>query len=124
MGLQNLSKEGLSSLLDKFQGKKLLVIGDLIVSRFVEVAARKLSREAPVPAGDYIGETFLPGGASHLARVVSALGASASVIGLIGDDEYGSWLTRDLDRNGIPHSGVVVASASATSAATWIMPHA
>jgi len=39
MGLQNLSKEGLSSLLDKFQGKKLLVIGDLIVSRFVEVAA-------------------------------------------------------------------------------------
>ena len=45
MGLQNLSKEGLSSLLDKFQGKKLLVIGDLIVSRFVEVAARKLRRE-------------------------------------------------------------------------------
>src|SRR3989442_16017883 len=87
MGLQNLSKEGLSSILDKFQGKKLLVIGDLIVSRFVEVAARKLSREAPVPAGDYIGETFLPGGAANLAREVSALGSSVSVIGLIRSEE-------------------------------------
>jgi len=121
MGLQNLSKEGLSSLLDKFQGKKLLVIGDLIVSRFVEVAARKLSREAPVPAGDYIGETFLPGGASNLAREVSALGASVSVIGLIGDDEYGRWLTGDLDRNGISHSGVLLDSARPTSLRTWIM---
>src|SRR5438445_435772 len=115
MGLQNLSKEGLSSLLDKFQGKKLLVIGDLIVSRFVEVAARKLSREAPVPAGDYIGETFLPGGAANLAREVSALGSSVSVIGSIGDDEYGRWLTGELDRNGISHSGVLLDCPRPTS---------
>src|SRR2546427_10149662 len=106
MGLQNLSKEGLSSLLDKFQGKKLLVIGDLIVSRFVEVAARKLSREAPVPAGAYIGATFLPGGASNLAREGSALGASVSVIGLIGADEDGRWLPGDLPRTAVSHSGV------------------
>src|SRR5947209_17242310 len=121
MGLQNLSKEGLSSLLDKFQGKKVLVIGDLIVSRFVEVAARRLSREAPVPAGDYIGETFLPGGASNLAREVSALGASVSVIGLIGDDEYGRWLTGELDRNGISHSEVLLDSVSPTSLRSWFM---
>src|SRR5207245_11100484 len=121
MGLQNLSKEGLSSILDKFQGKKLLVIGDLIVSRFVEVAARKLSREAPVPAGDYIGETFLPGGASNLAREVSALGASVSVIGLIGDDEYGRWLTGVIDRNGISHTGVMIDYARQTSHRSTIM---
>src|SRR5256712_9833387 len=121
MGLQNLSKEGLSSLLDKFQGKKLLVIGDLIVSRFVEVAARRLSREAPVPAGDYIGETFLPGGAANLAREVGALGGSVSVIGSIGDDEYGRWLKGELERNGIAHSGVLVDSARPTSLRTWIM---
>src|SRR3989442_1413604 len=106
MGLQNLSKEGLSSLLDKFQGKKLLVIGDLIVSRFVEVAARKLSREAPVPVGDYIGETFLPGGGANLAREESPVGGSVSAIGVIGDDEYGRWLTGELDGNGISHAGV------------------
>src|SRR5438445_13059354 len=114
MGLQNLSKEGLSSLLDKFQGKKLLVIGDLIVSRFVEVAARKLSREDPVPAGDYIGETFLPGGASNLAREVSALGASASRIGIIGEGEYGRWRTGEHDRNAMLHCAVTLGWARPT----------
>ncbi len=121
MSLQNLSKEGLSLLLNKFQGKKLLLVGDLIVSRFVEVAARKLSREAPVPAGDYVGENFLPGGAANLARELSALGASTAVIGLVGDDEYGRWLTGEFDRNGVTHSGVVTDSARPTSLRTWIM---
>src|SRR5712691_6487841 len=101
MGLQNLSKEGLSSLLDKFQGKKLLVIGDFIVSRFVEVSARKLAREAPVPAGDYVGELLLPGGAANLANEVAALGGSVSVIGNVGEDNYGAWLKDDLSRNGV-----------------------
>src|SRR2546426_12435503 len=105
MGLQNLSKEGLSSLLDKFQGKKLLVIGDLIVSRFVEVAARKLSREAPVPAGDYIGQPFLPGGAANLARAVGALRSSRSANGLMGDQKYGRRLREELGRHGILDSG-------------------
>ena len=59
-GIASLSNESLNALLQKFQGKRLLVIGDFIVSRFVEVSARKLAREAPVPAGDYVGETLLP----------------------------------------------------------------
>ena len=63
-----MSVEGLSSVLAKFQGRRMLVVGDLIVSRFVEVSARKLAREAPVPAGDYVGETLLPGGAANLSR--------------------------------------------------------
>jgi len=121
MSLQNLSKEGLITLLSKFQGKKLLLVGDLIVSRFVEVAARKLSREAPVPAGDYVGENFLPGGAANLARELSALGASASVIGLVGDDEYGRWLMSEFDRNGITHAGVLTESSRPTSLRTWVM---
>jgi len=121
MGLQNLSKEGLSTLLNRFQGKKLLVIGDAIVSRFVEVAARKLSREAPVPAGDYVGENFLPGGAANLARELGALGASVGVICLVGDDEYGRWLKSDFERNGVNNSGVFTDPSRPTSLRTWIM---
>ena len=59
-----------------------MVIGDFLVSRFVEVSARKLAREAPVPAGDYVGETLLPGGAANLANEVASLGGSVSVIGM------------------------------------------
>jgi rfaE bifunctional protein kinase chain/domain len=121
MGLESLSKENLSSLLSRFQGRKILVIGDLIVSRFVEVAARKLSREAPVPAGDYVGENFLPGGGANLARELSALGAAVSLIGVVGDDEYGRWLKSEFQKSGVSSEGVVTEASRPTSLRTWIM---
>lgn len=121
MPLETVDKESLAKLLRLFQGRKVLVIGDLIVSRFVEVAARKLAREAPVPAGDYVGETFLPGGAANLSRELVSLGASVSLVGLIGSDEYGAWLRAEFSRNGVSHSGVVTDATRPTSLRTWIM---
>jgi len=119
--MDNLSVEGLSSILSKFQGRRILVVGDLIVSRFVEVSARKLAREAPVPAGDYIGETLLPGGAANLARELTSLGASVTVLGVVGDDAQGSWLREDLTRTGIDASGIATDKNRPTSLRTWIM---
>jgi D-beta-D-heptose 7-phosphate kinase/D-beta-D-heptose 1-phosphate adenosyltransferase len=119
--MDSLSVEGLSALLSKFQGRRLLVIGDLIVSRFVEVSARKLAREAPVPAGDYVGETLLPGGAANLARELASLGANVSVLGVVGDDAHGSWLREDLERNGISTAWVASDKNRPTSLRTWIM---
>jgi D-beta-D-heptose 7-phosphate kinase/D-beta-D-heptose 1-phosphate adenosyltransferase len=121
MPLENVDAEKLTSLLAQFQGRKLLVIGDLIVIRFVEVAARKLAREAPVPAGDLMGETFLPGGAANLSRELASLGASVNVVGLVGSDEHGAWLGSTFDKAGIGHSGVVVDGSRPTSLRTWIM---
>jgi D-beta-D-heptose 7-phosphate kinase/D-beta-D-heptose 1-phosphate adenosyltransferase len=121
MPLETVDKERLTGLLRQFQGRRVLVIGDLIVSRFVEVAARKLSREAPVPAGDYVGETFLPGGAANLARELVSLGASVSLVGLIGSDEYGNWLRSEFSKYGVSHSGVVTDTSRPTSLRTWIM---
>lgn len=119
--MDSLSVEDLSSILAKFQGKRLLVIGDLIVSRFVEVSARKLAREAPVPAGDYVGETLLPGGAANLARELTSLGASVSVLGVVGDDVQGGWLREDLARNGVGIAGIMTEKNRPTSLRTWIM---
>lgn len=119
--METLQKEKLLGLLSQFQGRKVLVVGDLIVSRFVEVAARKLAREAPVPAGDYIGETFLPGGAANLSRELVSLGASVSLVGLMGSDEYSTWLKSEFTKYGISHEGVVSDSTRPTSLRTWIM---
>ncbi len=119
--MDNMSVEGLTSLVAKFQGKHMLVIGDLIVSRFVEVSARKLAREAPVPAGDYVSELRLPGGAANLARELTSLGANVSVLGVVGDDAQGQWLTEDLQRNGIGTTGIAIDKNRPTSLRTWIM---
>jgi D-glycero-beta-D-manno-heptose-7-phosphate kinase len=120
-GLSSLSYEGLGGLLKKFQGRRLLVLGDFLVSRFVEVSARKLAREAPVPAADYVGEMLLPGGAANLANEVASLGGSVSAIGMVGDDVSGAWLKEDLARNGIEISGIQVDKLRPTSLRTWIM---
>ncbi len=121
MPLASVEKEKLTGLLRQFQGRKVLVVGDLLVSRFVEVAARKLAREAPVPAGDYVGETFLPGGAANLSRELVSLGASVSLVGLAGSDEYGAWLKAEFSKYGVSHGGVVTDSSRPTSLRTWIM---
>ena len=87
MPLDSVERDKLTGVLRQFQGRRILVIGDLIVSRFVEIAARKLAREAPVPAGDFVGQTLLPGGAANLSRELSSLGASVRQVGLVGSDE-------------------------------------
>lgn len=119
--IQGLDKDSILSILKGFHGKRILVVGDIILSRYVEVAARKLAREAPVPAGDYVGETYLPGGAANLARELVSLGASVSIVGLVGNDEYANWLMQDFNRNGIEHAGIIVDPARPTSLRTWIM---
>jgi len=119
--LDTVDKEKLTGVLRKFQGRKILVIGDLLVSRFVEVAARKLAREAPVPAGDFVGQTLLPGGAANLSRELSSLGASVSLVGLMGSDEYGSWLKSEFSKYGLSSEGVVTDPTRPTSLRTWYM---
>lgn len=121
MPLDSVDKGKLAGLLRQFQGRKILVVGDLIVSRFVEVAARKLAREAPVPAGDFVGETFLPGGAANLSRELVSLGASVSLVGLVGSDEHANWLKSEFSRGGVSHSGVLTDPTRPTPLRTWIM---
>ncbi len=121
MPLESVDRNSLTELLRRFQGRKVLVVGDLIVSRFVEVSARKLAREAPVPAGDYMGEIFLPGGAANLSRELVSIGAAVSTVGLVGSDEHANWLRSEFTKYGVAHAGVVTDQSRPTSLRTWIM---
>jgi len=122
--LDTVDREKLTGVLRQFQGRKVLVIGDLIVSRFVEVAARKLAREAPVPAGDFVGQTLLPGGAANLSRELVSLGATVNLVGLVGSDEYANWLKTEFSKYGLSFSGVITDPTRPTSLRTWYMVNA
>jgi D-beta-D-heptose 7-phosphate kinase/D-beta-D-heptose 1-phosphate adenosyltransferase len=119
--LDSVDGERLASVLRQFQGRRVLVVGDLLVSRFVEIAARKLAREAPVPAGDFVGQTLLPGGAANLSRELVSLGASVKLVGLVGSDEYGTWLKSEFTKYGLSFSGVITDSSRPTSLRTWYL---
>ena len=96
-----LEKGRLHEIVSRFSGKRVLVIGDMIVDRYVSITARKLSREAPVPVGDFQGEKLSLGGAANLANNIVALGGKADAVGFVGSDSQGEWIKNTLHDEGI-----------------------
>ena len=72
--------------LEAARGVRILIVGDVMLDRFVYGTAERLSPEAPVPVLKFDRESMMPGGAANVARNVSEFGASAELIGLVGHD--------------------------------------
>jgi len=77
----------LQHLLDQGSSARLLCIGDLMVDRYVHGDVARISPEAPIPVLSRKLQTAMLGAAGNVARNVSALGAEAVLIGVVGDDD-------------------------------------
>ncbi len=75
--------------LSEFKKKKILVIGDLILDRYIWGKVSRISPEAPVPIVEVTDEDFLLGGASNVANNIVALGGNATIVGVAGNDRGG-----------------------------------
>ena len=98
----NITWKRAAALLKKFPRRRLLVVGDLMLDRYVYGAVSRISPEAPVPVVQVARETSMPGGASNVAGNIRALGGRASVAGMIGKDAAGlelRWLLTHADVN-------------------------
>lgn len=71
----------------------VLVVGDAMLDRYVFGTANRLSPEAPVPVLAVDRELALAGGAANVVRNLTALGAAAALVSVVGDDQAGSDLT-------------------------------
>lgn len=98
--------ERAEELLREFPGKRVLVIGDLMLDEFVWGRVSRISPEAPVPVVEVIRESYYPGGAANVARNVREFTPSVFVMGLIGEDSYARKLRELLNENGISLEGV------------------
>src|ERR687884_1071217 len=81
--------ERLSALVRGFEGRRVVVLGDLIADQFVSGEISRVSREAPVMILRHEGTETVPGGAANCAMNLASLGARAGVVGVVGDDEAG-----------------------------------
>src|SRR6056300_234063 len=79
----------------------VLVIGDVMLDRYWQGDARRLSSEAPVPIIDVDSVSDRPGGAANVALNVVSLGARATLVGAVGDDDIGRALTEQLEAAGV-----------------------
>ena len=96
------------------QGLKILVIGDLIVDRYVFGSVSRISPEAPIPILDFSEEEIRPGGAANTAANIASLGARVTLLGTLGGDGYGQQVSKILARFGVklvdpsPHGKSIV----------------
>jgi D-beta-D-heptose 7-phosphate kinase/D-beta-D-heptose 1-phosphate adenosyltransferase len=71
----------------------VLVVGDILLDRYVYGSVERVSPEAPVPVLSVSRELALPGGAGNVVRNLTALGAAVAFVSIVGDDQNGSDLT-------------------------------
>jgi len=101
-----------AELLARFEGRRVVVLGDLGVDCYVETRPTRLSREAPVLILRYERRRFSPGCAANTVMNLRALGAVVTPIGVVGDDEPGRELLAAFEAAGVPRHGLVVAGRS------------
>jgi len=82
-------------MLDK-EGKKIIVIGDVMLDRYWQGNTSRISPEAPVPVVRIEECESRPGGAGNVALNIASLGMAVSLVGLVGDDEPAHELARAL----------------------------
>lgn len=91
----------MQELLESVAGRRILVVGDLMLDQYTWGDASRISPEAPVPVVDVARESQVAGGAANVALNLRGLGAEAEVCGWIGQDAAGDTLASLLEAEGI-----------------------
>jgi rfaE bifunctional protein kinase chain/domain len=110
----------LHEIIDRWRGRRLLVVGDLVADEQVVGRPLGIAREAPVLVLEQLSQQVLPGGATNPAANARALGAEVGVCGVVGDDLAGRALLDDLAGRGIDTAGVFVDPERPTTTKTRI----
>jgi D-glycero-beta-D-manno-heptose-7-phosphate kinase len=86
----------INQLLALFATKRILVVGDVMLDRYLWGNVNRISPEAPVPVVHVQGESCYPGGAANVARNLTPFTPSVCLIGAVGQDEHSRLLDQTL----------------------------
>jgi D-beta-D-heptose 7-phosphate kinase/D-beta-D-heptose 1-phosphate adenosyltransferase len=103
------------------RGRRIGVVGDFMLDRYVWGSAARLSPEAPVPVVDFVEENQVLGGAGNVARNLAVLGATVFPFGVVGEDADGNAIRRLLDAEGMAAKGVPADASRVTTVKTRIV---
>jgi len=105
--LPGISQARAYELIDKFSSRRITVVGDVMLDRFLIGRVSRMSPEAPVPVVVHDHDEFRLGGAANVANNLRELGGSVDLIGVIGSDEAGAQLRSELAATGIHSTGLI-----------------
>ncbi|PWU06102.1 MAG: D-glycero-beta-D-manno-heptose-7-phosphate kinase [Terriglobia bacterium] len=108
-------------LIDRFSGKRMLVMGDLMLDEFISGRVSRISPEAPVPVVNVTRETYYPGGAANVARNLREFTQEISVAGVAGTDAAGERLLQLLGAAKIRTTGTLRDPDAVTTVKTRVI---
>ena len=118
-----MNENQLQELLEKFKGKKIAVVGDLMLDRYYWGAVHRVSPEAPVPVVEVESESTRLGGAANVANNILALGGVPLLVGLIGNDHPGTVFSDMVKELGLENRGLIVDASRPTTIKTRVIAH-
>lgn len=99
----------------------ILVLGDVMIDRYVRGSVNRISPEAPVPVLHFQSEENRPGGAANVALNLTALGATPILLSIIGQDEQGSDFLSLLAENKLTNQGIIRSAERQTTTKTRVI---
>src|SRR5215213_4362200 len=97
----------LIELVDKLRGRRVVVLGDLMVDRYLYGDVDRISPEAPVPVLHFQREEHRLGGAGNVAANLAALNAAVTMVATVGTDDMASIARAKLKELGVSADGLV-----------------
>ncbi len=111
------------TLFERAGGRRILVIGDVMIDEWIWGTVTRISPEAPVPVVAVADHSFTLGGAGNVASNLRALGANVAVAGTVGDDSFGGQVHNLLIDQRVDDSGVFILSDRPTTRKTRVVAH-
>jgi len=106
-------------IIGKFPGRRVVVLGDIMLDHYIWGDVSRISPEAPVPVVEVRHSTSNLGGAGNVAQNLESLGLTPLLVGVVGDDQEGSWIKRHLRET----RGVIVEPGRPTTVKIRVIAH-
>ena len=109
------------SIFDSFQGKKVIVLGDVMVDTYIEGTVTRMSPEADVPVVDFRSRSSRLGGAANVALNLKALGAEPIICTIIGKDDNADLFQKLINESQLAQKGIVAFDDRVTTVKTRVV---
>lgn len=111
----------MKQLIEAFKGKKVMIVGDVMVDAYIMGKVDRISPEAPVPVVNIEARDMRLGGAANVALNIAALQAVPILCTIIGNDQEGTNFLNLIKKNGMPTEGILQSADRLTTTKTRIL---
>jgi len=117
-----MNRNRVEQVLNRFPGKAILILGDVMLDEFIWGKVRRISPEAPVPVVEVSDETYRLGGSGNVAANIRAMEGAPIAIGIVGQDPAGDRILSLMEQSGTEVSGLI-RNSRPTTRKTRIIAH-